>query len=286
MNHIYIKARAKINLTLNVLDKRDDGYHNIESIFQRICLYDKIHIYKIKNDEFILETNISEINNKENIIYKAYIELKNRYNQISGIKVKLNKRIPMQAGLGGGSADCASFILAMNKLFKLNLSEVEMIEIGEKLGSDVVPCFYNQVVKAEGKGNIISKINSKCQFHVLIIKPDFTCSTVKMYQKFDDRYIEQNYNSHKMIDALRTGDIFEISQNLYNVFEQVIEKKELINKIKIELEKNGAIGSLMCGSGSCVFGIFCNKKQIKKAYKKLKKTYDLYMCLSYNNRNR
>ena len=119
MEEIYIKARAKINLSLEVLNKRKDNYHNIESVFQKINLYDEIWIRKIKTNEFKMVTNVYEINNKENIIYKAYRVLKEKYKNITGIEVKLNKKIPMQAGLGGGSADCASFIIAINKLFDL-----------------------------------------------------------------------------------------------------------------------------------------------------------------------
>ena len=131
MEEIYVKARAKINLGLEVLNRRNDNYHNIESVFQKINLYDEIWIRKIKTNEFRIISNIEEINNKDNIIYKAYIELKEKYKNITGIEVKLNKRIPMQAGLGGGSTDCASFIIAINKLFNLKMSKKEMEEIGK-----------------------------------------------------------------------------------------------------------------------------------------------------------
>ncbi len=131
MEEIYVKARAKINLGLEVLNRRNDNYHNIESVFQKINLYDEIWIRKIKTNEFRIISNIEEINNKDNIIYKAYIELKEKYKNITGIEVKLNKRIPMQAGLGGGSTDCASFIIAINKLFDLKMSKKEMEEIGK-----------------------------------------------------------------------------------------------------------------------------------------------------------
>ncbi|MDO5556105.1 MAG: 4-(cytidine 5'-diphospho)-2-C-methyl-D-erythritol kinase [Clostridia bacterium] len=282
MDKIYIKARAKINLTLNVLNKRDDGYHNLESIFQKVNLYDELYIEKIKEDKFKLTTNVQEINNNQNIIYKAYIELKSKYNQISGVRVKLNKRIPMQAGLGGGSTDCASFILGINKLFKLNLSKQDMKKIGEKLGADVVPCLYNQPIKAEGKGEIITKIDTNCKYYILIIKPEFSCSTAKMYQKIDETYVEQQINTNKMIEALENNNIYKISQNLYNIFEEVIEERHIVDKVKSELIQNGAIGSLLCGSGSCIFGIFENKRQARQAYKVLKQKYNTYICFCYN----
>lgn len=126
MDRIYLKARAKINLSLEVLNKRDDNYHNIKSIFQKINLYDEIYIEKNDSNEFKLETNIESLNNTENIIYKAYLKLKEKYDNISGIKIILKKKIPMQAGLGGGSTDCASFIIGINKLFNLNISKNEI----------------------------------------------------------------------------------------------------------------------------------------------------------------
>ncbi len=156
MNKIYSKARAKINLNLIVLNKREDNYHNIKSIFQKINLYDELYITKTENNSFELETNIEEINNKENIIYKAYNKLKEKYSFITGVKVKLNKKIPMQTGLAGGSTDCASFILSMNKLFNLNLSKKEIVDIGKSLGADVIQCFYNNAIMAEGIGDIIN----------------------------------------------------------------------------------------------------------------------------------
>ena len=123
MKEIYIKARAKVNLNLEILEKRKDNYHNIKSVFQKINLYDEIYIQKSDNDDCQIQTNIEQLNNKENIIYKAYLKLKEQNPNIKGINVKINKKIPMQAGLAGGSTDCASFILGMNKLFNLKLSK-------------------------------------------------------------------------------------------------------------------------------------------------------------------
>ena len=178
MDKIYIKARAKVNLTLEILDKRKDNYHNLKSVFQKINLYDEIYIYKTKDDDFKLETNIQELNNKDNIIYKAYIKLKERFKVISGVKVILNKRIPMEAGLAGGSTDCASFILGMNKLFNLKLSKDEMTNLGRSLGADVVPCLYNKAVLAEGIGEIITKINTNFKYYIL---GKYACSIFSNY---------------------------------------------------------------------------------------------------------
>lgn len=280
MNQIYMKARAKVNLTLEVLDKREDDYHNLKSVFQKVSLYDEIYIYKTDTEDFKLETNIEELNNKDNIIYKAYIKLKEKFDVISGVKVVLNKKIPMQAGMAGGSTDCASFILGMNKLFDLNLSKSEITNLGKSLGADVVPCLYNKAVLAEGIGDVITKINTNFKYYILVIKPKLSCNTGEMFKKLDSTKREfKRDNSINMIKALETNDIELLSNNLYNTFEEVVDAKS----IKDELLKNRAIGALLTGSGSCVFGIFRDKKDVKIAYKNLKDKYKTYICLSYNS---
>lgn len=286
MESIYLKARAKINLNLLVLNKREDNYHNIKSIFQKVNLYDELYIRKLKTDKFELKTNVEEINNEENIIYKAYIKLKEKYKDIKGVQIVLNKKIPMQAGMAGGSTDCASFISGMNKLYNLKLSKSEMEAIGKSLGADVVPCFYNKALKAEGIGEIITKINTGFKYYILIIKPKLSCNTKELYQKLDEENdIKQIDNTNKIIEALENNNIELLSNNLYNVFENAIKEKDIIETIKDELIKNGALGSLMTGSGSCVYGIFKDKKTAKLAYGTLKNKYQTYICISFNSKN-
>lgn len=281
MEQIYMKARAKINLTLEILDKREDNYHNLKSVFQKVSLYDEIYIQKTENENFKLETNVGEINNKDNIIYKSYERLKERFKQISGVKVILNKKIPMQAGMAGGSTDCASFIIGMNKLFNLNLSKDEIIDLGKNLGADVVPCLYNKAVLAEGIGEIITKIDTNFKYYILVIKPKLSCNTGEMFKKLDSK--ERNLkidNTKKVIQALENNDIDLLSKNLYNAFEEVIDA----GSIKGQLIQNKAIGALLTGSGSCVYGIFRDKEDIKNAYENLKKKYEIYKCVSYNSK--
>lgn len=283
MENIYKKARAKINLTLEILNKREDNYHNLKSVFQKINLYDEIYIYKIKEDKFILKTNTPNLKVEDNIIYKAYIALKEKCKNITGIKVILKKNIPMQAGMAGGSTDCASFILAMNKLFHLNLNKKEIEEISKSLGADVVPCLYNRAVLAEGIGEIITKINTNFKYYIVIIKPTISCNTKEMFKKIDEEEVKFNKeNTAKMIHSLENNDIDELSNNLYNSFEKVIKEKE-IEDIKTQLRNNNAIGTLLTGSGSCVYGIFRNREMAKRAYKKMKNQYETYICTSYNS---
>lgn len=284
MNKIYLKARAKINLTLNVLEKRPDNYHNIESVFQKISLYDELFIEKNNSEYLNLECNIKELEDQGNIIYKAFDLLKTEFQKISGVNVKLIKHIPMQAGLGGGSTDCAYFILGINKLFNLNASEEKLIQIGKSLGADVVPCMYN-LVKSEGIGEIITKYKSNLSYYILLMKPDFACNTRIMYEKIDaNPNLVQKYNTDEVIDILKNGEIQELQGKLYNVFENVLEQKDELEKIKQDFINSGAIDALLTGSGSCIYGIYSSKKDINKAYEYLKQKYNyqIYKCVSCN----
>ena len=284
MNRIYLKARAKINLTLNVLEKRPDNYHNIESVFQKISLYDELFIKKNDNDCLYLECNLKELENQSNILNKTFNALKKEFPKISGVNVKLVKHIPLQAGLGGGSTDCASFILGMNSLFNLNASEEKLVEIGKSLGADVVPCMYN-LVKSEGIGDIVTKLKSNLTYYILLMKPNYECNTRIMYEKLDSNpNLVQKYNTNDVINILKNGNITDLQGKLYNVFENVIEEKDELNKIKNDFLSSGAIDTLLSGSGSCIYGIYETKKDANKAFDYLKSKYNckIYKCISCN----
>ena len=286
MSKIYLKARGKVNLTLNVLEKRLDGYHNLESVFQKINLYDELWVEKNNTGFLEIESNIENVKLEDNIIYKAYICLKDEFPVIKGIKVKLIKKIPMQAGLAGGSTDCASFILAVNKLYKLGLSKEKIELISSKLGADVVPCLYNKAVKAQGIGEIITEIETDYKYYFVIIKPKIALSTKEMYNKIDKLEINNINNTSNMIKALKEKNLIAIANNLYNSFEEVVKNENEILCAKEGLIKNGAINALLAGSGSCVFGIFKDKDLARRAYKNLKEKYEAYICTSYNSRRK
>lgn len=242
MESIYIKARAKINLNLEIVGKREDNYHNLSSVFQKINLYDELYIQKTETNDIEIQSNILKLNNKENIIYQAYVTLKQKYKNMTGVKVILNKKIPMQAGLAGGSTDCASFLIGMNRLFDLKLSKQEIENIGKSLGADVVPCFYHGAIKAEGIGEIITPICTNLKYYLVIIKPEISCNTKEMYQKIDEnKDIKQPNNSHKIKQAYEKNQLEQIADNLYNVFENVIEENSTIQKLKEELTEQGAL---------------------------------------------
>lgn len=148
MNRVYLKARAKVNLSLAILDKNDNGYHNLDSVFQKINLYDEMWLEKLNENKFILNSDIKDVALEDNIIYKAYNRVREEVGNFGGIKVTLKKNIPMQAGLAGGSTDCSSFLIGVNKLYNLNISQENLERIGKSLGADVVPCMYNGAVLA------------------------------------------------------------------------------------------------------------------------------------------
>ena len=276
MDKIYVKAPAKINLLLNILSKREDGYHNLETIFQKISLYDELYIEKNNTDSILIDCNIPSLNSEDNLICKAYNALKNLCPSICGVDVKLIKTIPMQAGLGGGSSDCASFLLAMNTLFNLELSQKDLVNIGKNLGADVPPFFFGSTLKGEGIGEIITKLPSNLEYHLIIIKPKISCNTKEMYKIIDENEIVQNYNYEFILKALKTSNLQLLCDNLYNVFEEPI--KDQVLNIKTELINNGALGACLTGSGSCIFGIFESEDSAKSAYNHLKDKYEIYLC--------
>lgn len=285
MDKIYLKTRAKINLTLNVLNKRPDNYHNIESVFQKISLYDELYLEKNNSDNLKLTCNIKELENQSNILFKTYNKLKEIYPNISGVSVKLIKNIPMQAGLGGGSTNCAGFIKGLNLLFDLNMSKEDMINIGKTLGADVVPCMFS-TIKSEGIGDIVSSFKSNLKYYILVVQPEFKCNTKIMYDKLDNsQNLKQMYYTNEVINILKNGNTKDLKNKLYNVFEFAIDQKDLLDKLKNDFINSGAVASLLSGSGSCIYGIYSNKEDIKKAYEfmKNKYNYEFYRCISYNN---
>lgn len=283
MEKLYVKARAKVNLTLAVLEKKEDGYHNLDSVFQKINLYDEIWLEKIEEDKFVLDSDIKDVQLEDNIIYKAFYKLQKEYGKFGGVKVTLKKNIPMQAGLAGGSTDCASFLIAINKLYELGISRVKLEKIAKELGADVVPCMYNGAVLANGIGEKIQKIDTSLKYYFVIIKPNFSCNTGEMYRKLDEKEKKKQNTSHLMIEALNKKDFKKMSENMMNDFELVLEENQEFVDAKKTLEEQGA-KTLLAGSGSCVFGVFERKEEAKRAYNNLKKMYKTYICTSYNVR--
>ncbi|PKM94825.1 MAG: 4-(cytidine 5'-diphospho)-2-C-methyl-D-erythritol kinase [Firmicutes bacterium HGW-Firmicutes-1] len=275
MNEIRMKARAKINISLDVIRKREDGYHDLSMIMQTINLYDKVNI-KLgakKASPITIKTNLSFLpTDDKNLVYKVIEYMKTVYELKENIFVDLYKVIPIAAGLAGGSADAAATIKAMNLLFGLELKVEEMIAIGKQFGADIPYCLVEGTVLAEGIGDEMTYLQPFPECIVVIAKPNISVSTAFVYGNLKLDQVKKRPNNPLLIEAINKGDFGIISKNLCNVLEEVtIPEYPVIEQIKDSMLLHGASGALMSGSGSAVFGLFEDKQQAVLATSILKK---------------
>ncbi|MEZ0537191.1 4-(cytidine 5'-diphospho)-2-C-methyl-D-erythritol kinase [Caldicellulosiruptoraceae bacterium PP1] len=256
-----LKAYAKINLTLDVLTKREDNYHEIKTIMQTVDLYDIIDIEETDTDEIVVTTSNDSIpTDNKNHAYIAASTLKERFNIKKGVKIHIQKNIPISAGLAGGSTDAAAVLKGLNKMFDLNLSIEELMKIGQEIGADVPFCLVRGTALCEGIGEKVSVLPSCPQMNILIAKPEVYVSTQAVYEALDLSKIKKRPDTEAMLNAINDGNIRLIAKNLCNVLETVtINQHPIINKVKDIMRNNNALGVLMTGSGPAVFGIFNNK---------------------------
>ena len=261
------RSYAKINLTLDVLNKRSDGYHDVEMIMQTVSLYDLIIIDKI--DEGIeITTNLKFLPiNENNIAYKAARDFFNYTGISGGCKIMIYKNIPVAAGLAGGSGNAAAVLCALNRLYNTNLSLDKLKELGVKLGADVPFCITGGTALATGIGDIIAPLPSLPKCNILMVKPPVSVSTGTIYKEIDSAEILTRPDTNAMIDAIANKDISGVATHLYNVMGTVTENiHPIIKGIKNKMIKNGALGAVMSGSGPTVFGIFPDYETAKKSH--------------------
>lgn len=261
-----VKAYAKINLALDVVRKREDGYHDLEMVMAPITLHDLIYI-DIIDEGIVIESNNSRMPTDErNIMYKVAKRLIDDYNINAGVKIFIYKHIPTQAGLAGGSADGAAVLRAMNKLFHLNLSLEKLAEIGKEIGADIPFCVYEQMAFVGGIGEQLDFIDTEFNCHVLLVKPRRGVSTQKSFGMLDLTCADHP-NIKAMVKAIENNDYDAVVENLGNTLEEpsLVMVPE-IKKIKSELIKLGFDGSLMSGSGSCVFALTKDEELFEKGY--------------------
>lgn len=287
MNSIELKSRAKINLSIDVLGKRKDGYHLVEMIMQTIDLYDIIKIKELGTEDIVIKSDSSDIPvDKENIVYKAINLLKNKFKINKGVEVFIQKNIPIAAGMAGGSSNAAAVLVGLNKLWKLNLSEIELQKIGFKLGADVPFCICGGAVLASGVGEKLTYIKGLHKdINILVCKPDLFVSTRDVYGGLDLESIQNRPNNKLLIDCLNREDINIVASNMVNVLETVTSKyhKE-INEIEKIMIENKALGSMMSGSGPTVFGLFENKEQALRGKEKLLEKYSQVYVVKSNEK--
>ena len=261
MTTIFEPAYAKLNLTLDVLDKRQDGYHNIKSIMQTISVRDDVEIdIGTEKPWKLLCTKEGIPTDERNLAWKAAQVYFDRIGKDpDGIEIRITKRIPMQAGLGGGSADAAAVLRGLNEHYGHPLSIWALAELGSEVGSDVPFCTIGGTALVEGRGEKVRKLPDMPDCVLVVCKPDFSISTPVLYQEIDSTVIGKRPNHTLMESALLAGDLGLVSQNLCNVFDPVVTKEHLeLNYIKSIFNSYGSLGQQMTGSGSAVFAVVPN----------------------------
>ena len=276
MNSISLKSRAKINLSIDVIGKREDGYHIVEMIMQTIDLYDDIKLKELEEDNIIIKSECSYIPlNEDNIVYKAAKLIKEKMDIKKGIEIFIKKNIPVAAGMAGGSSNAAAVLVGLNELWELGLSKDELRDFGLKLGADVPFCIEGGTALAEGIGEKLTYIKGiNKDVNILVCKPDIFVSTKEVYQSLDIKNIEKRPDNKLLIEKLKNDDIVSVSNNMVNVLEEVTSKKYSdIKVIENIIAKNGAMGTMMSGSGPTVFGFFDNEEKAKRARVELLENY-------------
>lgn len=288
-NDISLKALAKINLGLDVVRRREDGYHEVRMIMQTIHLYDRLDIKRTQEPGIQIQTNLSFLPvNENNLIYKAAKLLMDEFSITDGVSVKLDKRIPVAAGMAGGSTDAAAMLIGVNRLFSLGLTKRQLMESGVQIGADVPYCIMRGTALAEGIGEALSPLPPMVKCPVLIAKPSISVSTKFVYQnlKLDDTTIHPDID--RLIDDIKAKNLHDIAAHMGNVLETVtIPNYPVIDEIKKHMLSNGAVGAMMSGSGPTVFGLFDDEDTAKKAYKAMRSSHlarQVYLTSVYNNR--
>ncbi len=283
MDKISIPAPAKINLILNVLDKRSDGYHELETIMHQISLIDIIHI-ELKEESITVESNSSLIpNGEDNLAWKASALFMAEAGIKAGVKIFIEKNIPVGAGLAGGSTDAAAVLLGLNSLFCLEFSTPFLEDMGAVIGSDVPFCLSRGTTLARGRGELLTSVAKGPRLNLVIVVPDFQISTAEVYS---DYKLENGYHladTDAFIKAWENCDIISIASHLGNGLETVSTQKHVeINIIKDDLKRLGAVNALMSGSGPAVFGIFPDHNTALKATSILRISYrQVYYVTSF-----
>ncbi|MGG7176946.1 4-(cytidine 5'-diphospho)-2-C-methyl-D-erythritol kinase [Clostridium paraputrificum] len=269
------KAYAKINIALDVVGKREDGYHLLKMIMQNIDLYDEIEINKSSKGISISCNKPFVPTDERNLAYKAAKLFIDTYNIELGVDIDIKKNIPVSAGLAGGSTDCAAVLKIMNKLFDVNASDQELMELGVTLGADVPYCIEGGTALCEGIGEVIRTLKPFKNHILVLVKPPFGVSTKEVYKSFDLSKARLHPNTNGLIEKMAVDDLNYVANNMKNLLENVtLRKHKLISTIKTDMIRHGAIGSMMSGSGPTVFGFFDDMLKAQKCYDEMKSKFE------------
>lgn len=286
-----LRALAKINLGLDVLRKREDGYHELRMIMQTINMYDQLDIEISQTPGITITTNLPFIPvNENNLVYKAARLLMDEFQIEQGITVDLKKFIPVAAGMAGGSSDAAAAMIGVNRLFGLGLSVKELMERGVKIGADVPYCLLRGTALAEGIGDKLRALPACPDCYVLIGKPAISVSTKFVYENLHANELEYHPEIDKMLDAIQWHNLNKIADNMGNVLETVtIPHYPIIQEIKDHMKEHGALNAMMSGSGPTVFGLFDDKTTAENACEALRASRlarTVFLTTVFNNGGR
>ncbi len=267
LDSMRLKAYGKINLGLDVVRRREDGYHEVKMVMQTVNIYDSILIKKNDSGDINIKTNLFYVpNNSDNIMYKAAKLLFDEFGIKEGIDINLRKNIPVSAGMAGGSADAAAVMFGVNAMFKLKLSIEELMERAVKIGADVPYCLLRGTALSEGIGEKLTRLSPPPNCFLVIAKPNFSVSTKYVYQNLDLTKLEKHPDIDGLVEAIKAKDLNKMSEKMENVLETVTAKEHKeIGLLKEIMREKGACISLMSGSGPTVFGLFKDKQEAKNA---------------------
>lgn len=267
MDKIKLKALGKINLGLDVLGRRPNGYHDVRMVMQTVYLYDQILLEKTDKEGISLETNLFYLPvNENNLAYRAAKMLIDEFAIKEGVHISLEKHIPVAAGMAGGSSNAAAVLYGMNRLFQLGLTDQELMDRSVQLGADVPYCIMRGTVLAEEIGEKLTPLPAMPKCHVLLAKPPISVSTQKVYEKLDAQEVTKHPDIDGILLGLQTGDLKKITSSMGNVLENVtITEYPQIERIKDVMKEEGALNAMMSGSGPTVFGIYDDKMLARRA---------------------
>lgn len=284
MEQITLKAPAKINLSLSITGRRQDGYHLLRSVMQAVTLFDTVTVSKQPGRDITITCDKAGIpRDPSNIAYKAAAAF---FSQVglpfSGLQIDIRKVIPSQAGLGGGSADGAAVIVALDKLFDTRLEQDALIRIGLSVGADIPFCLLGGTALAEGIGELLTPVSPLPACHIVISKPPVGVSTAEAYRKFDQAAYPYPDRTDPLLEALSQGDLLKIADGMYNLFEELIPLPE-VAAIKALMAQHGALQAVMSGSGSAVYGIFDSRDKAENALAAcLQQENEAFLCAPFS----
>ncbi len=295
IKHLGLKAYGKVNLGLDVVKRREDGYHEVRMIMQTVGIYDRIDLTRREQPGIGIETNLYYLpDNENNLAYKAARLLMDEFGIKDGVGIRIKKFIPVAAGMAGGSSDAAAVLFGVNKMFSLGLSMEELMKRGVKLGADVPYCLMRGTALSEGIGEILTPLDPAPQCQVLIAKPAVSVSTKFVYENLHVNQLPKT--AHPDIDclmrAIENRDLRSLAENMGNILETVtIPAHPVIQDIKDKMMSMGAVGAMMSGSGPTVFGLFMSPAKAEEAYEEMRygssasMARQVYLTQFYNRNN-